>query len=210
MGMRYLRFSPSQVVSLQVEQHMSTDTLIQNLRHRYAEKHRAYHTQAHIDAMLQWSRNLEDHIHEPDVVEWAIWYHDAIYEPTRNDNEEKSARLAQSELMVLDFPLKKIDSVTALIRATQTHELTDESPDCALFLDIDMSILGTPSDVYKNYTELIRKEYRWVPLFLFKKKRHAMLRNWLNRDVIFYTSVMRSHLEAQARQNLQAELNDTL
>jgi predicted metal-dependent HD superfamily phosphohydrolase len=188
----------------------SKDTLIQNLRLRYAEKTRAYHTQAHVDAMLRWMAQLKEHIVEADVFEWAVWYHDAVYEPTRNDNEEKSALLAQIELTQLGLSISKINSIVALIRATQTHEPTGESPDCALFLDVDMSILGTPSDVYKTYTQLIREEYHWVPHLLFKKNRQALLHHWLSRDAIFYTAVMRDKLEAQARLNLQAELVEAL
>jgi predicted metal-dependent HD superfamily phosphohydrolase len=183
-----------------------SDTLTQALRIRYLEGHRAYHTQAHIDAMLRWMDELKEHIFDIEVFKWAVWYHDAIYEPMRKDNEELSALLAQTELAQAGLPTAQIAQITSLIRATQTHEITSGSPDCALFLDVDMSILGAPIDVYKNYTQLIRKEYKWVPLFLFNTNRGAMLKNWLARDVIFYTPVMRDRLEAQARFNLQQEL----
>jgi predicted metal-dependent HD superfamily phosphohydrolase len=176
------------------------------LRKRYAEPHRAYHTQVHIDAMLRWMRELEPHIVDLEVFEWAVWYHDAVYEPMRSDNEEKSADLARLELASIGLPESKINAVFELILATKTHVVSGSSPDCALFLDVDMSILGAPPDVYKHYTQLIRKEYKWVPSFLFNKNRGAMLKNWLAHDVIFYTSVMRERLETQARRNLQHEL----
>ena len=186
---------------------MSKQSLIEALKDRYAEPHRAYHTQTHINAMLRWAQEVQTSIIDVEVFEWAVWYHDAIYEPTRSDNEEKSALLAIRELTDLGLQPSKIEQITSLINATKTHVVTEGSPDCALFLDVDMSILGTTPEVYKRYTELIHKEYKWVPSFLFNKNRGAMLQNWLARDVIFYTSLMRDRLEAQARINLQNELS---
>jgi predicted metal-dependent HD superfamily phosphohydrolase len=70
-----------------------------------------------------------------------------------------------------------------------------------------MSILGAPSDAYKHYTKLIRKEYKSVPSVLFNQNRGAKFKNWLARDVIFFTPVLRKRLEMQARINLQQELD---
>jgi predicted metal-dependent HD superfamily phosphohydrolase len=186
---------------------VSKQSLIEALKERYAEPHRAYHNQTHIDAMLRWAHEVQTSIIDVEVFEWAVWYHDAIYEPMRSDNEEKSALLAIRDLTALGLQSSKIEQIAELINATKTHVVTNGSSDCALFLDVDMSILGIQPDVYKRYTELIRKEYKWVPSFLFNKNRGAMLQNWLARDVIFYTPVMRDQLESQARINLQNELS---
>ena len=54
------------------------------------EPHRYYHNLQHIHDML-----LNDNLI---INGLTIWYHDAIYDPKRNDNEERSAELAESEL----------------------------------------------------------------------------------------------------------------
>jgi predicted metal-dependent HD superfamily phosphohydrolase len=61
------------------------------LQSAYAEKHRAYHTSRHIDeclSLLDEPTYLAGH---PAEVECALWFHDAIYEPTSKSNEERSA-----------------------------------------------------------------------------------------------------------------------
>src|SRR5512138_1089411 len=60
----------------------------------YSETHRHYHTVEHIDHCL---RELDAEIslaREPAEVELALWFHDAVYNSHRSDNEQKSAELA--------------------------------------------------------------------------------------------------------------------
>ncbi|MBL7570773.1 hypothetical protein, partial [Escherichia coli] len=64
---------------------------VAGLRRRYAEPHRAYHGQAHIDALLRGLVNEARHVGNGAAVELAIWYHDAIYDPAAADNEARSA-----------------------------------------------------------------------------------------------------------------------
>ena len=74
------------------------ETCLTALRVRYAEPHRAYHTQAHVDAMLAGLQELGEMIVHPAAVELAIWYHDAVYDPAAADNEARSADLLRAEL----------------------------------------------------------------------------------------------------------------
>ncbi len=62
--------------------------LPEQLLSAYAEPHRHYHTQHHIAACLE---ALDAHRHcaeRPEEVELAIWFHDAVYDTRRTDNEE--------------------------------------------------------------------------------------------------------------------------
>ena len=71
--------------------------LLEGLRTRYAEPQRHYHNWLHIEAMLKHFRRWEDEFHRPEPVLWALYWHDAVYDPLAQDNEEQSAQLLERE-----------------------------------------------------------------------------------------------------------------
>lgn len=71
----------------------------------YAASGRHYHDQRHIVALLELSDAHGKMIVDLQAVDFAILYHDAVYEPTRQDNETRSAELAREALDRLDFDL---------------------------------------------------------------------------------------------------------
>jgi predicted metal-dependent HD superfamily phosphohydrolase len=114
----------------------------------YSAPDRHYHSLAHIEAMLALMRAHEGALSDPTSVEAAIWFHDAIYDTRRQDNEEKSAELATERLAGLLSP-DRIDRIARMIRATAGHvvpEGLDDAArrDCAFFLDIDSNTAGCP------------------------------------------------------------------
>ena len=56
--------------------------------------HRAYHTLRHIEACLAWMRDAPLEDDDRIAAEFAIWFHDAVYDTRASDNEERSADLA--------------------------------------------------------------------------------------------------------------------
>ncbi len=180
------------------------------LKARHAEAQRHYHSWAHIEALLTWLQEVSAQLHDPQAVELAILYHDAVYDPRSKENEARSAELMRSELEE-HLPAKTVDRVETLILATAGHELPETSDaqllsDCAFFLDIDLSILGTEPEVFEAYEEAIRKEYAFVPPADYCRGRSAILRNFLARDRLYFTAHFRDRLEAQARVNLRRSL----
>ena len=97
---------------------------------RYRETHRAYHTLDHVAACLAEFDAVRALAHNAAAVEIAIWFHDAIYDPHRSDNEEQSAALANMELQHLVTSRALRDTVSALVRAT-THRAAVADPDLA-------------------------------------------------------------------------------
>ncbi|MEC5385283.1 N-methyl-D-aspartate receptor NMDAR2C subunit [Uliginosibacterium sp. H3] len=165
--------------------------LIAALRTRYAEPHRHYHTQGHIDALLKELRVTLVPVHDRDVVEAAIWFHDAIYDTRRQDNEARSAELAGTQLREAGWAAEQVASVERLILATADHtavaRVLDEEPDAALFLDLDLSILGARPSVYDAYAEGVRKEFDWVSDADYRAGRLRVLERFLAQSRLFRT-----------------------
>jgi predicted metal-dependent HD superfamily phosphohydrolase len=168
---------------------------------RYREPHRAYHTDQHLRECLDWLDQLRALAHDPAALELAIWYHDAIYRPRRSDNEQASADLAATHQRAAGATGTLTAEVSALILST-THRVTPPPGDAALLTDIDLAILGAPAARYAEYEAQIRTEYRWVPGFLFRRRRVALLREFLGRPRLYTTPEIFARLEAQARHNL--------
>ncbi len=177
------------------------------LAQKYAEPRRAYHNLSHIQALLQHAESFRHKLQNYDTVAFAIWFHDAIYNTRKGDNEEKSAELAAEILGKLSLPRELIATVQQMILETKNHQLLNNSADLKLFLDFDLSILGTSEEVYQHYSQAIRKEYSWVPYFLYRKGRKKVLESFLKRERLYFTDAMKARLETQARRNIENELS---
>lgn len=173
----------------------------------WAEPHRAYHTLDHLAACLDELDRVRDLAREPDVVELALWFHDARYDPLAHDNEARSAVWARQFADAVGLP-RLGDRLAALVLATR-HDANPadgdplaDDPDGALLLDVDLSILGQPADVYDGYERAVRREYASVPDVLFTAGRRRILASLLARPAIFRTPAMAARYEAAARANL--------
>jgi predicted metal-dependent HD superfamily phosphohydrolase len=174
-----------------------TGSVLDDLIQRYSEPQRAYHNLKHIEALL---RLLPQ---EPEL-ELAAWFHDAIYDPQHHDNEEQSAALAEQQLGPLGIDIALIERVSELIQATKTHEASDAT--VALFIDADLSILGTEPETYARYARAIRQEYSWVAEADYRAGRSKVLQRFLDRERIYQTDMF-EQLEARARENMEGELS---
>jgi len=180
-------------------------SVIQDLEKRYAEQHRFYHTVQHIDECWSLLNHHADAFDHPDWARLALLYHDAVYDPARQDNEAASAALLHSQLGD-SLPSNVIRACSNMIMATQRHEPTGDH-DTDMLVDIDMSILAAPADRYREYAEQVAAEY--VPLFGVEAyrfgRRSIFLEPTLSRSQIFSTAAFRTADKA-ARSNLMSEL----
>jgi predicted metal-dependent HD superfamily phosphohydrolase len=69
------------------------ETLRAELARAYQAPDRHYHDLRHIEALLSLARNHRAALDDHEAVEAAIWFHDAVYDARRSDNEEESAKL---------------------------------------------------------------------------------------------------------------------
>lgn len=176
-----------------------------NLKAAYAETHRYYHTSVHIDDCLAQFDAALSLARDPAAIETAIWFHDAVYDPKMLDNERKSAAWAERFLTESGADPARVDTVRNLIMATSHHE-QPRQPDACLLVDIDLAILGSPSEKYKAFETAVRKEYQWVPNIIYRTKRSALLASFLDRDHIYANEFFRVRFEETARVNISAAL----
>ncbi len=171
---------------------------------RYGEPGRYYHTLAHLHHMFALLDELPPGLDSP-TLQLAIWFHDLVYDPHRNDNEEESARLA--DLWLSPFlPPAQLPVVCNLILATKHHRCSPADERCAALIDLDLAILGAETAVYEEYARAIRQEYAYVPEEAYRVGRMQVLQAFEERPFIYNTAPMRQRYEHAARQNIQAEI----
>lgn len=176
----------------------------------YRDGNRHYHGLAHIEALLALAVECRSKLSDPEAVEAAIWFHDAIYDSRAKDNEARSAELAR-QLLAHRLKPVRMARVAAMILATAMHEVPvfaniDAVRDAALFLDMDLSILGASPEVFDAYEAAIRREYAWVPEDAWIAGRSAVLRTFLDRPYIYHSEEFRVRLEHRARANIERSL----
>ena len=178
-----------------------------SLEARYGEPQRRYHTLEHIGACLTLLDGVQGLTPEDRrLLEYAIWWHDAVYDPARSDNEEQSAELARRELAGLGCPDADIDEVARLVLLTKGHRVEPDDRLGALLVSIDLSILGADRQAYDTYAVQVREEYAHVPAGAFRIGRAAVLRKILEAPAIFPDPAFRDRYEAAARSNLDREI----
>ena len=180
--------------------------LFADVRACYSEPHRKYHTIQHLDECFEKLEELRADAIHPGEIELALWFHDAIYDVKRQDNEEKSAGWARASVLAAGLSRSSADRVHALIMATG-HNAVPSEPDEAILVDVDLSILGAAPARFDEYEKQIREEYSWVPGFLFRTKRRSILKEFLARPTIFNTRKFVVTYEARARENLERSIS---
>ena len=159
----------------------------------------------------------------------STFFHDAVYIPQSNTNEEDSAALFRQFVSELELSLHHgaaaaagvendfhlgggvllQERVIRYILATKSHTLIterDKNDACLkLFMDVDMSVLGKEETAYDVYAGLIRDEYDFVDRKVYCETRAGILERFLESGV-FLSKEMKAGLEDRARRNLQREV----
>ena len=177
------------------------DALLAELLARYAEGQRAYHTLQHLGECLVHLARERDGAERPAEVALALWFHDAIYDVHRHDNEARSADWARQAARRAGLAPEVAERLHALVMATR-HDAQPVGADARLLVDIDLAILGAAPARFAEYERQIRIEYAHVPPAVFEPRRRQILSGFLARDPLYLTAPMRSRLEAAARANL--------
>lgn len=188
-----------------VEDRALIDAIYQELVSLYTEPGRHYHNLAHVKRMLGELDGCAGHLYFHDAVEFAIWFHDAIYDTHASDNEARSADLAVASARRLNLPELMQEEIHHLIIATE-HCIPPAEHDSRYIVDIDLVSLGLPYDGFKRFSKAIREEYSWVPEDVFRERRAELFEAFLARPSIYSTEHFRCRYEEQARENMEREL----
>ncbi len=174
----------------------------------YTQPGRAYHTLEHLGEVvgaLEWLRGSDG---VPPAVEFAAWFHDAVYDPRAapGRNEEASAVYACEVLERLRVPPVVVDEAARLVRTTATHDVDVSDEAGAVLADADLWILGSPPERYRRYAAAVRVEYGFLSDHDWRTGRSALIETFARRRRLYLTD--RAHLafDAAARRNLAWEL----
>jgi predicted metal-dependent HD superfamily phosphohydrolase len=172
---------------------------------RWAQPHRRYHTVTHLRGVLEAVDELASYAADADAVRLAAWYHDAVY-AGRSDDEEQSARLAETDLTALGLPAELVAEVARLVRMTVEHDPAPDDTNGAVLSDADLATLALPPADYQRNGEAIREEYAHVGEPDFRAGRAPIVQALLATPALYRTPLGRQRWEKAARANLTAEL----
>jgi predicted metal-dependent HD superfamily phosphohydrolase len=177
------------------------EALVADLLQRYAEPHRKYHTLQHLDECFANFALLRDSAVHAEEIEIALWFHDAVYDTARDDNERLSAQWAKRSALEAGAGHAVAHRLHELVMVTR-HDALATTHDEQILVDVDLSILGAASERFDEYEQQVREEYAWVPAPAFRERRRAILEAFLARDRIYGTEQFAALLEERARDNL--------
>jgi len=182
---------------------------------KHNEAHRFYHNLTHLYNLIQLVDRYEVDIFAPDLLRWAVFYHDFVYNVGSTSNESDSAEAAGERLSAF-LASEELRLVEKYILATAKHQLppvdeqftTAEQADCGLFLDFDLAILAAPAPIYQQYTQAIAQEYTTLyhPT-QYREGRRAFLDRFLRTHHTFFLSPTFEPVEEQAMENVLNELS---
>lgn len=192
------------LASVGVEQDTAL-TVFTQIVEAYSSPNRYYHNLEHIEHVLK-TIDLHNQTRDLVAVQFAAWFHDAVYDSHRQDNEEKSADYATALLTSLGIPSNIIATVNRLILNTKYHQAASDDIDSQVLLDADLAILGDTPNKYHKYALAIRQEYAWLSKAEYIAGRKRVLQRFLQRHRIYFTEPMFQTFELSARNNLEQEI----
>lgn len=178
------------------------DKYISLVKKHYDEEHRKFHNWGHIEYGLNIFNLLCKGSNEQKIA-WL--FHDVIYDPTKKDNEQRSAELAVKTIKEQGDD-KFVDTSLVSIIIMDTAKHIPSHSESALVLDIDMSSLAI-EDYSKFVDSRIEaaKEYAFYGKEAVVAGTKSFISETLHQDRIFTTDEF-IPMEIIARKNLKQYL----
>jgi predicted metal-dependent HD superfamily phosphohydrolase len=175
---------------------------------RYREPARHYHDVRHVGWVVRHVAAIAERapLDDIDATVAAAFFHDAVYDPRRSDNEAASARLARRALGELDWAERRTRRVAELVLATAGHDVEGADHDTCVLLAADLAVLAAEPSRYSAYVTAVRREYDHIDDVKWRQGRSAVLRALLDKPRLFATDLGLDDWESRARGNIAAEL----
>jgi len=166
----------------------------------YAAPFRKFHNLGHIEDCLRQFEEIAPMLIDRDAVEFALWFHDAVYQTGAATNELRSAELFLALSPGAKFRFRS--RVCALIMATR-HNRKVRGNDKSFVVDIDLSGFGAPWEEFMRSGELLRQEAASQTEQQYQAAQVVFLSRLQRRRTVFATEYFRDRYEATARENLR-------
>ena len=174
----------------------------------HREAGRQYHDERHVGWVVRHVTEIAERVpvDDLDATVAAAFFHDAVYDPQRDDNEAASARLAVRVLGDVGWDEQRVRRVSELVLATAEHDVEAADRDTRVLLAADLAVLASEPARYADYATAVRREYAHVDDAAWRAGRSAVLRRLLDRPRLFASDLGLESWESRARANMAAEL----
>lgn len=186
--------------------HTLAEAVHSQLIAHYGESHRYYHTLDHIRHCLSEFDQAVNLMDDPDTVEIALWFHDAIYRSGATDNERCSADLFQKWAKGHAEAAFR-QQVDDLIMAT-THRDEPVRWDQRVIVDIDLSGFGLPWKAFERNSRQLRAECAAIDDEVYYSGLLRFLVSLQSRPTFFLTEFFQHRYERTARDNIHWVIED--
>ena len=203
----YSDFSNLCMNLLKIENKNDVDYWWHEILENYTKKWKFYHNLNHVYSFVnlfeKYNKSINNYKNEFLI---SIYFHDIIYIPSRNDNEEESINMFNKFYNEVKPNNLNKEKVIEFIADTKNHSLSkDYDFELELFLDMDMQIVADEN--WEDYENKIRKEYCFVDETEYKNKRRQFLQSLVNKNRIFRTQIFYDTYEQIAKNNITNIIN---
>ena len=203
----YSDFSNLCMNLLKIENKNDVDYWWHEILENYTKKWKFYHNLNHVYSFVnlfeKYNKFIKNYKNEFLI---SIYFHDIIYIPSRNDNEEESINMFNKFYNEVKPNNLNKEKVIEFIAETKNHSLSkDYDFELDLFLDMDMQIVSDEN--WEDYENKIRKEYCFVDETEYKNKRRQFLQSLVNKNRIFRTQIFYDTYEQIAKNNITNIIN---
>lgn len=172
---------------------------------RMGDSRRSFHNLERLASELvrldEWRHAAQDSV----AVGFATCLRYVILDPSRCDNEARSAEFARIGLAGLGIDTNRIRLVRELIVSTREGAVIG-SADARLLADIGRARLADPPRLFDTHEDDLRAESVHLVDAIYWRRRIAAIRAMLIRPSVYLTDIARGRLEATARGNLSRRL----
>ncbi len=176
------------------------------LRRLLGAPQRRFHNLNHIRDCVRRMDEVVTLLADPNAVELALWFHDAIYNPGDPDNERRSADLFLARSAGASSVFRR--RVCGLVVSTR-HDRRVYGNDRRYVNDIDLAGFGAPWAEFMRQGALLRAEFCAQTDAQYRAGQIWFLEGLRRRSQFFATDYFRERFEPIAQENLQ-RLLDTL